>query len=138
MINSSLLDWLFNKDNPPNDKDNPSDIKMSSTHSDPKTVRFVSTPATDQPPINSTTCTKNDDKFLKKMARALTAWGYNNDNPPDDIMMGKVVNSLLPSFVTREVARLSCRTIRAVMGGCGHMNSFAKGRAHLHLTEEKD
>ena len=105
MNNPSLVDWLFGKDNPPNNKDNPSDVKMFSP-SDPKTVQFVSTPATDKPPINSTTRTKNDDKFLKKMARALTAWGYNNDSPPDDnvimssVQTEKVVKSMLPSSVT--------------------------------------
>lgn len=98
------LHWLFDKDNPLDDKDNPSDVKMSSP-SDSKTVRFVSIPTTDKPPINSTTFTKNDDKFLKKMVRALTAWGYNNDNPPDNVAMpsvqtGKVVKSPLPSSVT--------------------------------------
>ena len=53
--------------------------------------------------MNSTTRTKNDDKFLKKMTRALMAWGYNNDNPPDNdvtmssVQTGKVVESPLPS-----------------------------------------
>ena len=106
MNNPSLLDWLFDKDNPPDNKATPSDVKMSSTHSNPKTVSFVSTPVTDQPSINSTTtCTKDDDKFLKKMAWALAAWGYKNDNQPDDVKMssvqtGKVVKSLLSSSVT--------------------------------------
>ena len=92
MNDPSLLDWLFDKDNPPDDKDNPSDVKMSSTHSDPKTVSFVLTPVTDWPPINSnTTCTKNDDVFLKKaMAGALVAWCYDNDNPPDVVTMSSV------------------------------------------------
>ena len=107
MNNPSLLDWLFDKDNPPDDKDNPSNIKMSSTHSDPKTVSFVSNPATDQPSIHSTTTlTKNGDMILKKaMAWTLTDWGYDNDNPPDDVIIssfqtGKVVKSPLPSSVT--------------------------------------
>ena len=107
MNNPSLLDWLFDKDNPPNDKGNPSDVKMSSTYLDPKTVSFVSTPATDQQPIHfTTTRTKNDDMILKQaMILVLANWGYNNDNLPDDITIssfqtGKVVKSLLPSFVT--------------------------------------
>ena len=94
---------------PPNDKDNSPNVKMSLS-SNPKTLRFVSTLATNKPPINppinSTTRTKNDDKFLTKMARALAAWGYKNDNPPDDdvtmssVQTEKVVESLLPSSVT--------------------------------------
>ena len=86
MNNPSCLDWLFDKDNPPDNKDTPSDVKMSSTHSDPKTVSFVSTPATAQPPINSTTtCTKNDMFPKKTMTWALAAWGYDNDNSSDDV-----------------------------------------------------
>ena len=94
-------------DDPPNDKDNSPNVKMFSS-SDP-TTRFVSTPATDKPsinpPINSKTRTKNDDKLLTKMARALAVWGYNNDNLPDDdvtmsIQTEKVVESPLSSPVT--------------------------------------
>ena len=67
-----LMDWLFNKDNPPYDKDNPSNVKMSS-HSNPKTGSFVSTLATDQPPFHSiTTRTKNDNMIMKiAMSRAI-------------------------------------------------------------------
>ena len=102
--NPSLMDWLFDKDNPPNNKDNPSNVKMSS-HSDPKTVRFVSTLATHQPLHSTTTCYKNDYMISKiAMAGALTDWGYNNDNIPDDNTMssfqtGKLVTSLLSSSV---------------------------------------
>ena len=52
MNDSSLFDWLFDKDNPPDNKDTPSDVKMSFTHSNPKTVSFVLIPVTDQSPIN--------------------------------------------------------------------------------------
>ena len=65
MHNLSLMDWLFDKDNAPNNKDNPSNVKISS-HSDPKTGSFVSPPETDQPLFcSTTTCTKNDDIILK-------------------------------------------------------------------------
>ena len=65
MNNPFLLDWLFDKDNPPNNKDNPPNVKMS-FHSDPKTVSFVSTPATDQLSFHSnTTRIKNNDVIMK-------------------------------------------------------------------------
>ena len=69
MEDMSLM--MSNYNDPPNDKDNFPNVKMSSS-SDPK-KRLVSTPATDKSPITSTTCTKNDDKFLTKMVWALDA-----------------------------------------------------------------
>ena len=85
MNNPSLMDWLFNKDNPPDNKDNLSKVKMS-CHSDPRTGSFVSTLVTDQPPFHSTTtCIKNDDMIMKiAMSWALIDWGFDSDNPPDD------------------------------------------------------
>ena len=66
MDDPSLMDWLFNKDNPPNNKDSLSDVKMSSTHSNHKTGNFVSTLATDQPLFHSAiACTKNNDMIMK-------------------------------------------------------------------------
>ena len=57
------LEWIIDKDNPPKDKDNISDVKMTSP-SDPKIVRFVSSLETDQPP-HSTTHSENDDILTK-------------------------------------------------------------------------
>ena len=54
------LEWMIDKDNPP--EDNLSDVKMTSL-TDPETVQFVLSPETDQPP-NSTTHSENDDMLM--------------------------------------------------------------------------
>ena len=85
-MNDPSLDWLFDKDNPPEDKDNPSNVKMTSL-SNPKTVRFVSPPATDQPPINSTTCSENDVMLMNTAIMedlSLMGWTPDNNDPPND------------------------------------------------------
>ena len=78
------LDWLFDKDNPPDDKDNPSDVKMTSP-SDPKTVRFVSPPSTAQPTHSTTS--ENDMLMMNKDIMddlSLMGWTPHNDDPPND------------------------------------------------------
>ena len=77
---------MFDKDNPPNNEDNSSNIKMWS-HLDPKTVSFVSTPATDQPPSHSTfTHTKTDDMIMKIAIDdiSLMKLTFDNNNPPNN------------------------------------------------------
>ena len=54
---------MIDKDNPPKDKDNISDVKMTSP-SNPKTVQFVSPLETDQLP-HSTIHSENDDMLTK-------------------------------------------------------------------------
>ena len=79
------LDWLFDKDNPPDDKDNLSDVKMTSP-TDPKTVQFVLSPETDQP-LHSTTHSKNDDILMNTAFMddlSLMGWTPDNDDPPND------------------------------------------------------
>ena len=84
-MNVPSLDWLFDKDNSPEDKDNPSDVKMISPL-DPKTVRFVSPPETDQPP-HSTTHSENDDMLTKTAIMddiSLMEWTPDNNDPPNN------------------------------------------------------
>ena len=111
MVYPSLMDWLFNKDNPLDNKDKLSDAKMSSIHSDPKTGCFVWTQLTDKPPFHSTTtrtCNKNDDLIMEKaMFWTLVEYGFDKNNPSEDTMVfsfqynktGKLVRTLLPLSV---------------------------------------
>ena len=76
------LEWMIDKDNPP--EDNLPDVTMTSP-TDPRTVRFVSTPAIAQP--TPTTQPKNDDMIMLKtdMMDDLSLMGWtpeNNDPPP--------------------------------------------------------
>ena len=110
MDDLSLMNWLFNKDNPPDNKDNQFNVMMSSIYSDPKTGSFVSTLATDQPTFHSTTtCTKKDDITIKiAMSWALTDWGFDNYNPPNNTTVfslqydkkGKLVRTPLSSSLS--------------------------------------
>ena len=83
-MNNPSLDWLFKKDNPPKDKDNPSDVKLTSA-SDPKTVRFVSFPEIDQSPHSTTQSENENDDMLTKTAImdniSLMEWTPDNDPP---------------------------------------------------------
>ena len=74
------LEWIIDKDNPP--KDNLSNAKMTFP-SNPKTVRFVSPPATAQP-LHSTTYSKNDDMLMNtafKEDLPLMEWTSDNYVP---------------------------------------------------------
>ena len=88
----SLMDWLFNKENPSDNKDNSSKVKMSS-HSNPKTVSFALTPATDQSLHSTITHTKTDDMIMKiamddifvmKLTLDNNNSPNNKDNSPDN------------------------------------------------------
>ena len=65
-MSQTLLDWIFDKDNPPDDND---DLTMFLFHYN-KTGKFVKTPLTDQYSIHSlfssTTHSKNTDNIENK------------------------------------------------------------------------
>ena len=80
-MNNPSLEWLIDKDNPPNDKDNPSDVKTSP--SNPNTVQFVS-PETDQH-AHSTTYSETDDMLTKTaIMEDISLMMSNYNNPPND------------------------------------------------------
>ena len=87
MDDPSLIDWLFDKNNPPDNEDNPPNAKMSSIHFDPKTRSFVPTTLKYKPPFHSTTIwTKNNNLIIEKaMSQTLVDWGFDNDNPPENV-----------------------------------------------------
>ena len=77
------LEWMIDKDNPP--EDNLFDVKMTSP-SDPEPLRFVSPPATAQP-INSTTHSDNDDMLMNIAFQEdlfLVEWTPDNYVPPNN------------------------------------------------------
>ena len=47
VMDSTLINWVFDKDNLPDNKDNSQDAKMFSIHYDPKTGSFVPTQSMD-------------------------------------------------------------------------------------------
>ena len=77
------LEWMIDKDNPP--EDNLSNVKMTSP-SNPKTVSFVSHPATAQP-IPSTANSEDEDMLMNtdfKEDLSLIEWTPDNYVPPND------------------------------------------------------
>lgn len=91
---------MIDKDNPPADKDNLSDVKMTSP-ADPKTVRFVSPLETDKPP--STTHSEYDDMLTKTktaIMEDISLMMSDYDVTMSSVQIEKVVESLLPSSVT--------------------------------------
>ena len=62
MDKPSLMDWVFDKENPLDDKDNPPNAEMFFINYDPKTGSFVPTLLIDKPFFHfSTIRTKNTD-----------------------------------------------------------------------------
>ena len=77
------LEWMIDKDNPP---DNLPDVTMTAP-TDPRKVRFVSTPAITQP-APTTQPEENDDMILLKTEMtddlSLMGWTPDNDDPPNN------------------------------------------------------
>ena len=65
MDNQSLMDWVFDKDNPSKNKNDPPDANMFSIPYDPKTGSFVPTLLTDQLLFHSTTTRTKDTDNTK-------------------------------------------------------------------------